>query len=405
MKVLVYPGVMEIGGSQINAIELAQDAAGRGHEVMLFGPDGALVPMVREAGLEYVRAPREHTWPSPRNMAALVDLVRGRRIDVVHAYEWGPSLDVAFGPHRRLGTPMVTTVLSMSVPALVPEHEPLVVGTPQLFDEQRLIRDRVHLIEPPIDTVRNAPGVAGPSIREQLGIDAGDLVVGVVSRLAVQYGKLDGILVAIDVVGRLAARWPVRLVVVGEGPGLAVVADRAAAVNSEHGRDVVIVTGGLLDPRPAYDTADVVIGMGSSALKGMAFGKPLVVQGEEGFWQALTEESLPMFAGQGWFGRSGAGAEDFERALAPLLADPSLRAACGALGRRIVEEHYSLAAAGEAQVAVYEDAIARRPSLARASSALRHSSIEVAKFKAAMARDRAGLRIRATMASSAKVAR
>ena len=80
------------------------------------------------------------------------------------------------------------------------------------------------------------------------------------------------------------------------------------------GRDVVLVTGALLDPRPAYAAADIVIGMGSSALKGMAFGKPLVVQGEQGFWKLLEPATLPIFLAQGFLprwnpGRSARGAD------------------------------------------------------------------------------------------------
>ena len=49
------------------------------------------------------------------------------------------------------------------------------------------------------------------------------------------------------------------------------------------GRQVVLLTGEIADPRPAYAAADVVVGQGGSALRGMAFGKPLVVVGEGRF--------------------------------------------------------------------------------------------------------------------------
>ena len=40
------------------------------------------------------------------------------------------------------------------------------------------------------------------------------------------------------------------------------------------GRDAVVLTGAMLDPRPAYAAADVVIGMGGSSLRGMASASP-----------------------------------------------------------------------------------------------------------------------------------
>lgn len=388
MRILVYPGTMEVGGSQINAVELAHQAAQDGHDVVLFGPDGDLVALVAELGLDYFRAPQAGRWPSRRNMRALTRLVAERRVDLVHGYEWGPSLDLAFGPHRALGVPLVTTVLSMDVPEHVPRHEPLVVGTRLLAEQQRALRPRVHLVEPPVDTVLNAPGRGGPGVRERLGLDPGDLVVSVVGRLSRDLGKADGVLAAIDVAGALAATTPVRLVVAGTGPVAGRVAERASAVNDAAGRPVVVVTGQLLDPRPVYDAADVVIGMGSSVLKGMAFGKPVVVQGDRGAWRALDAGSLAGFLHEGWMCTGRGDGRELERALRPLLADPALRAERGALGRRVVRDTYGLAAAARRVDQVYADAVAHRPTAAVRRDALLRCAVDVGKFKASLARQR-----------------
>jgi glycosyltransferase involved in cell wall biosynthesis len=391
MRILVYPGVMEVGGSQINAVELAHQAALDGHDVVLFGPDGDLVALVGELGLEYFRAPQEGRWPSRRNMAALEHLVAERRVDLVHGYEWGPSLDLAFGPHRRLGTPLVTTVLSMDVPDHIPRHEPLVVGTRRLHEQQRGVRNRVHLIEPPIDTDLNAPGSGGSGgadPRAAFGIAPDELVVTVVGRLSTDLGKVGGVLEAVDVVGRLAAELPVRLLVVGTGPAAGRVEDRAAAVNAAAGAPVVVVAGQLLDPRPAYDAADVVLGMGSSVLKGMAFGKPVVVQGDQGHWAPLERATLDGFLHDGWMCEGPGDGRELEDALRLLLADAGARADRGALGRRVVLDAYSLRAAARRQDEVYADAVARRPSPEVRRAALLRCAVDVSKFKLALARQR-----------------
>jgi hypothetical protein len=41
VKVLVYPHVMEIGGSQLNAIEIAAAVRNRGHEVVIVRLSGS----------------------------------------------------------------------------------------------------------------------------------------------------------------------------------------------------------------------------------------------------------------------------------------------------------------------------------------------------------------------------
>lgn len=385
MKILVCPAVMEIGGSQSNAVELARGVADLGHEVVLFGPDGELLELVRELDLEYVFAPRECRWPSRRNIAVLNRLVRVRGIDVVHGYEWGPAMDLAYGPHLRWGTPLVTTVMSMTVPKFLPRHAPLIVGTQELLAEHARNSGPVHLMEPPIDTVRNASSDPGRA-RARFGFEAHEVVLTVVCRLVTDLQKLEGVLEAMSVVGELAGDFPVRLLVVGGGEGLAEVVALATEINSSRGTDTVVVTGGLLDPRDAYDAADVVLGMGGSALKGLAFGKALVVQGRDGFWRLMDESSLPTFLFQGWYGASGGGRADLIAILRPLLVDAKRRARLGALGRAVVVDRFSIGTASANLIAIYASAIEDPPSRPDRSRSLARTSLSFTKSRISIAR-------------------
>ncbi|GAA2217971.1 hypothetical protein GCM10010413_03150 [Promicromonospora sukumoe] len=357
----MYVHHMEIGGSQLGALELARETMARGHDVLVLAPPGgALWEVADRFGLDTETLPTHLTWPSPRNMARVVSAVRRTRADVVHAHEWGPAIDVALGTHLLLGTPAVVTTMSMYVSGYIPRHLPLVVGTRDLAEdaEGRGYR-QVELLEPPVDTVANAPGVAGgPVARARWGFGPDDVVVSVVCRLTDDLDKTAGVLEAMDVVEQAGPASPVRLLVVGDGPRSDAVVARAEKVNAELGRPAVVVAGALDDPRPAYDAADVVIGMGSSVLKGMAFGKPVVVQGERGYWRALDEQSLAVFLGQGWFGAGGAGAAALAAALSPLVRDAGLRAERGAFGHRVVTERYSLVASAERMEQVYRAAAA-----------------------------------------------
>jgi glycosyltransferase involved in cell wall biosynthesis len=380
MRVLVYPHLMEIGGSQLNALELARCTAENGHDVVLFGPGGALLPLAADWGLEYVRAPHENSWPSPRSMWALLGLVRDRSIDVVHGYEWGPAIELAFGPHLVAHVPLVVTIQSMQVPAFIPGHLPMIVGTAELARQESARRAVVHLMEPPIDTRANAPSDRSAA-RARWDLDEHEVVLSVVCRLTPELGKVEGVLEAISVVDDLAWTWPVRFLVVGDGPGLAGVQERAAQVNSSHGRRVVVVAGGVLDPRDAYAAADVVLGMGSSALKGMAFRKALVVQGARGFWRLLDESSLPVFLEQGWYGNGGGGASALRAELTPVLEDPARRARLGTLGRDLVTSRFDLGRAAADLEAIYDDAAARQPDRRTLARSLGRAAVEVAKFK------------------------
>lgn len=388
MRILVSPARMEIGGSQTNAVELARGVADLGHDVSMFGPDGPLITVVDDLGLHYTVAPDDQRWPSRRNITALTALVRSRQIDLVHGYEWGPTIDLAFGPHRRLGTPLVTTVLSMSVPDFLPRHCPLIVGTAELAEQHSRRFAQVTLIEPPVDTTRNAPGDQAAA-RRRFAVRPDDLLLTMVGRIVTDLEKADGVQSAITAVDELATEGAVRLLVVGDGAELPDVRMHADAVNRRHRREVITVTGELLDPREAYTAADVVLGMGSSALKGMAFAKPLIVQGAAGFWCLVEPSTVQRFLDEGWYGRGGAGASALVGIVRPLLFDACHRQELGSFGRDLVVERFSLARASRDLVEVYAGALAAPGSRAVSYRGLTGSGIRLARFKFAMARHRA----------------
>ena len=268
MKIRVYPHDLGMGGSQTNAIELAAAVRDLGAETLVFGQPGVLVERIRELGLEYVESPDPGRRPSLSMAVHLRTLTRDRGIDVLHGYEWPPSLECVaasarFG--RSSGPVAVSTVMSMSVPPFIPTTTSLVVGTEQIAALERARgRDRVSVVEPPVDLLFNVPPAEGviAAFRHRWHLTPERPLLVCVTRLAHEL-KAEGLRSAIAAVsGPLAARRP-QLLIVGDGPARAEIAAAAATVNAQAGPDTVILTGELLDPRVAYAAADVVVGMGS----------------------------------------------------------------------------------------------------------------------------------------------
>jgi phosphatidyl-myo-inositol alpha-mannosyltransferase len=365
VKVLVYPHTMEIGGSQLNAVEAAAAVRDRGHEVLVISRPGPLVDTVRQLGLVHIQLdPQSRRRPSPRAAVQLSWLAKRHHIDVVHGYEWPPVLEAFAGPRLLLGLPVVATVNSGRVAPFLPRTLPLIVCAEDIRRQAVAAgHGQVTVLEPTVDTVANSPGVDGAGFRHQYGLAERIPLVAVVCRLARQF-KLEGLLAACDAVAELArSGLPVQLAIVGDGLERGTVQQAAAAANAHAGRQVVVLTGELQDPRPAYAAADVMLGMGGSALRAMAFAKPLVVQGERGFWEPLTPDSAPAFLARGWYGLGpgtagrAEGARRLQEILRPLLADPASWPRLGALGRRIVTERYSLDSAATLLEEVYTAAI------------------------------------------------
>ncbi|GGF90410.1 hypothetical protein GCM10007304_00360 [Rhodococcoides trifolii] len=377
MRILVYPHDLALGGSQINAIELAAAVKAEGHEVIVYGNRGPLVGMIADLGVEFVASPIPRRRPSPRVVADLRRTLIDNRIDIAHGYEWPPALEIALATRGTAATP-VTTVMSMAVAPFLPRTTDLVVGTRQIADDEgRRGRRLVSVIEPPVDLTTNAASAVDPSeFVHTRGLDPSASTVVTVTRLAREL-KLEGTLVAMDVIGELARTRRVQLVVVGDGPARAEVDRRARLVNDRVGRTVVIVTGQLDDPRAAYACADVVIGMGGSALRAMAFSKPVVVQGESGFWCALRPDTVEQFLWAGWYGTGtdrADGHRELTRHLVPLLDDAHSRERLGAFSYDTVRTRFSLADAGAEQIRIYEAAIARRHARGRRDADLVNTS-------------------------------
>jgi glycosyltransferase involved in cell wall biosynthesis len=386
VNILVYLHHLELGGSQLNALDLAARARAGGHHVTLVGTRGPATDAVRALaaarGLTVSGLPQPARRPSGAQAARLAALARRLRPDLVHAYEWQQCLEAYWGVHQPFGIPLVTTVYAMTVPRWLPPAMPLIVGTGDLARAARAARrGPVTLVEPPVDTATDHPGfdaagLRAAEFRAAHGLAAPACLLVVVSRL-VHDMKLEGISRTIDAVGALAAGGiPVRLAVVGGGPAAAVLAARAAEVNRRAGAPVIVLTGPLTDPRPAYAAADVVLGMGGSALRGMAFAKPVVVLGAGGFARLVTPASAPVFGERtGFYGdlAGGEAADPLGAVLADLIASPARRAALGAFGRDVVERRYALPAAAAAVEQVYAAAVAspRRAPPARAAEGAR----------------------------------
>jgi L-malate glycosyltransferase len=363
VKVVVYPHDLCIGGSEINAIDLAAAISDLGHEVIVYAVPGPLEDYIVGKGLRYAPAYRAHYQVSVSHIAQLAYLVNKNKVDLVHAYEWPPCVNAFFGAGLLLSVPVVCTVLGMRLAPIVPRVVPLIKGTEKLAEAARVTHQAtVSVIEPPIDTESDSPANDGTGFRAKYGVTPDELLVVTVSRLAIDL-KLDALIDAIDALDRLATSWPVRLIIVGDGQAATQLRTRADAVNRRHNRDVVTLAGATLDPRSAYAAADIVVGMGSSALRALAHGKPIVVQGERGFSAPFDADHESLFFRQGFHGVGDVMpcGSRLAKHLAALLADPRQRAALGARGREVVVSRYSLRTAAARLVRIYDDAIATRP--------------------------------------------
>jgi L-malate glycosyltransferase len=359
LKVLVHLNTLELGGTQINAVDLAAQMRGLGVESILLGardtlPDGpSLIEIAAARDMEiFLYDPAPTVFPRARQVAAVA---RRHHVDLVHVYgSWGGGARPTYwGPARFGRTPWVQTVYEMTVSPKVYRHMPMIVGTGYLRDEQRDRPGRTILISPPVDLTENRPdAIDRMQFRRVNRIDDGPLVV-IVSRLDASMKSIP-IRAAIDAM-RVLAPTGATLAIVGTGDNVAAIRGRADAVNAELGRDAVRLIGPMADPRSAYAAADIMLGMGGSAARSLAFGKPLVVQGEAG-WSVLFEPSSAETLARSSYWSPDAVPDPAARlaaTIAPLLRDSGRRAELGRFGRAFAEEHFALTAMADRLVDFY----------------------------------------------------
>ncbi|TDD70936.1 glycosyltransferase [Jiangella aurantiaca] len=360
-QVLVQLDNLELGGAQINAVQLSAAVAEHGYESLLVGPSDTLPtgPSVLDVSADYKVPARAYERPPSlfAHARVLSRFARGCGASLVHAFS--TSERAAYWGAGLLGRrALVRTIYEMSFDPRTHPSIPLVIGTGYLRDELAGRPGGATLVSPPVDTARDAPGGIGrAAFRRELGLDAETVVLVIVSRLSEEM-KARSVEDAINAVERLGDP-RVRLVVVGTGDAAARLRGVAEAVNTRLGRTAVIFTGPLADPRPAYDAADVVLGMGSSAARGLAFGKPLVVLGERG-WSAVFREPdvEAIFRNSFW---SPAEVTDGAGLLAAhlrvLVGDTAERDRLGTAARAFAEANFGLPAMAERLAGVYDDAL------------------------------------------------
>lgn len=379
LRVLVVIHHLSVGGSQKCAVDLAIGVHGRGHDVTVAGPPGPLADMLVDAGVPYVPLegdkPGQAVGQALPGYRRLLDLTRGLRPQLVHTYELTPSILTYTGAHLRDRVPMTMTINSMSVPDFMPPSVPLQVCSPLIASEVLdRIPDRpgpVGVLEIPTDTVDQYPGYPGAEeFRAELGIAPDELAVVVVSRFA-RALKQEGLETAIRAAGRLGEKHRMRLVLVGDGPAMGDLKILAAKTNLAAGREVVILTGERVEPRPAYAAADIALGMGGSMLRAMAFGKPCVVQGEHGFFKILDADSAREFRWRSFFGigAGGNGEDLLVELLDTLLTDPDLRRRNADFAHAFVNRHYSLDGAVDEQIAWYHKTLEKTVTPSRREAA------------------------------------
>lgn len=377
MKAVVTIDNLVLGGSIITAIELAATVRDQhGWDIVIHAAPGPLEALIRERGLRLLPAPENPSMVSTRNIRALRDVCRAEQPDVVHAWGPKPVFTAFLAAYLAERIPTIGSICEMFIPPQLPPAIPISFVTPDLVRNARARAGINFLQEPPINFAQDDPAhVDGAAFRAEHGLDESRLQLVIVTRLDYLM-KRESVLRSIDAVRRLASRLPVDLVVVGDGDARDDIEAAAVKANTELGREAVRLLGAMDDPRGAYAAADVIIGMGTSVVRGMAFNKPVIVLGEDGYSETFSPETSEALGDSGFYGFGDGDPDNAElcRRIEELVTNDALRHSLGESSRALVVARFDLDVIGGALREWYDKVVStpvdRSPAvLARASTA------------------------------------
>ncbi|MFF5448079.1 glycosyltransferase [Streptomyces sp. NPDC012888] len=382
-------GGADAGGQNVHVAALAGALADRGHQVTVYTRrDAADLPVATRlrAGVEvhHVPAgppeqlPKDELLPHmPEFGSYLTAVWQADAPDLVHSHFWMSGL-ASLKATRELRLPLVHTYHALGT--VKRRHQghadtspPVRIGCERELGLHcdRVVatcRDEVHelaLMGIPPDRVDVVPCGVDPDRFTPTGPTAAP---GPHPHRLLQLGRLvprKGAAVSIRALSRLPGA---ELLVAGGPPPDRLDTDpevrRLRRVAEEAGvADRVRFTGGLSGPdvAAALRSADVVLcpadyePFGIVPLEAMACGRPVVASAVGGQLDTVSDPLTGRLVPPG-------DPEVLAATVAALLADPALRAACGAAGRKRVLTHYGWANVAAATEAVYRSVLAARPA-------------------------------------------
>lgn len=368
MRVAILIRTLELAGAERQAMLLARELAGRGHDVtlVLLHAENSLAPEARARNVRVVALSGRGLPTAIRTIVRLIQYLRAERPEVLYGFMDGPNVLVGSIGFLVPGMRRIAGIRSGS---LLAEHMKILPNALRRLEpsmtrwchaiivnshagevaaiERGFAQDLLHVVENGIDVEEFRHSESeGAELRQSLGFGPGELLIGRVGRLHPMKGW-DDFLDSVALVAQLT-ELPIRVLCVGSGGEGDRLRGRCKDLGIEH---VVTWEGTRRDMRAVYSAMDVLVssstygeGVPNVVAEAMACEVPCVVTDVGDSARVVGDAGLVVAAGD---------SRSLARAVVKVLEDQDRRR-MGAEARARVSFHYSLDSLVEATVRILE---------------------------------------------------
>ncbi|MCH2140159.1 MAG: glycosyltransferase family 4 protein [Phycisphaerales bacterium] len=352
-----FPGD-SVGGSHVNALNTAECLEARGHScTMVMHQEGALGDWFRQIGRSYEVLPWKTPLPSkgmslPRNLCrAAVNRVnvaswlKRNDIDIIIPTD-GRGIIGWARPSKATGKRLVYHHQTAGAGRLVRRSAELadVVITISKFNQSRLpekLRTRSKVIPNAVFEPETDPVTSRRAVRELLGVDESQVVVGFVGNLAEQKRPM----VFMDM-AELLESGDRTFALFGNARDSDLYQRLVERTSKYQTPSSVMMAGFIPDLRDKMMGLDVLVapqvdeGFGLNVAEAMAAGVPVVASNSGAHPEFVTHGSTGLLA-------EPDDSSQFAEMVARLLADSQLRNDLGQAGKKHIMQHHSMDVYGD----------------------------------------------------------
>ena len=360
---------MSVGGTELNALRTAErlDRKRFRVTVITLRGEGPLARRYEELGIPIIRFPIYSTFgpATIRQAMRLARFLRTEQVSVLHSHDQysnffsvlaarAAGVPAIIASKRWLHWPTryrVTNGIGFRVASRVLANSRGVAAS--LERDDRVSRDSIVVVPNFVDEAAFEPPDDETLQRwhRELNLTETDLIVGIVASLT----DIKDHATLLDVVAIAAPRWPhLRLVIVGSGPLLDALRDKANAL----GIADRVRFAGLRPAIPSFHFLfDVSVlcsrseGFPNSLVEAMAAGRPIAATSVGGVLDAVRDGENGLLVPPG---DSGALASAIEQ----LLSDPARRRRMGEVGMRRARAEFHASAVIGALESLYDELLA-----------------------------------------------